>query len=179
MKSVLSVLVAAAAVLGVVGPQDPPRQEKPVSETAPSSVTPFLWFEKDAETAARFYCTIFPGSKVVSASPQTVTVSLGGREFMLLNGGTHYRLTAAYSMFVHCKDQAEVDRVWARLLENGGKPTRCGWLVDRFGLSWQVIPQRLLELLGHADAEVRKRATEAMLKMEKLDVAELDRAAKG
>ena len=84
MKSLLSVFVAAAAVLGDVGPQDPPRPEKPVSESAPSSVTPFLWFEKDAETAARFYCTIFPGSKVVSASPQTVVVSFGGREFMLL-----------------------------------------------------------------------------------------------
>jgi predicted 3-demethylubiquinone-9 3-methyltransferase (glyoxalase superfamily) len=155
------------------------KTEKPEVPAVTAKVTPFLWFESKAEEAARFYCSIFAGSKITSASPQSVTFILDGREFMALNGGPHYRLTPAYSMFVSCKDQQEVDRYWDLLLAGGGKPSRCGWLVDRYGLSWQVVPARLMELLNHPDAGTRQRATEAMLKMDKIDVAALEKAAAG
>ena len=140
------------------------------------TVTPFLWFEKGSEDAARFYCSLFPNSQIESASPQSVTFVLNGRRFMALNGGPHYALSPAYSMFVSCKDQAEVDRLWGELLKDGGKPTQCGWLTDRFGLSWQVIPLRLIELLNDPDAARRERAVAAMLKMVKIDVAALEQA---
>ncbi|MFY9341426.1 MAG: VOC family protein [Planctomycetota bacterium] len=151
--------------------------QSPAAVPAATNVTPFLWFEKDAEAAAKFYCSIFPDSRLVSASPMTVTFTLEGRTFMALNGGPHYRLTPAYSMFVSCQDQQEVDALWDQLLAGGGKESQCGWLVDRFGLSWQVIPTRLMELLGDPDAGRRQRATAAMLKMQKIDVAALERAA--
>lgn len=142
-------------------------------------VVPFLWFEKDAQAAAKFYCSLFPNSAIDASSPQSVTFRLNGRTFMALNGGPHYELSPAFSMFVSCADQAEVDRYWDALLADGGKPTQCGWLVDRFGLSWQIIPKRLMELLGHSDPTTRKKATEAMLKMQKIEVAELERAIGG
>jgi len=145
--------------------------------TIQKKITPFLWFDHQAEEAARFYCTIFARSAITSATPMSVTFTLDGQDFMALNGGPHFTFTPAISMFVTCEDQAEVDRLWEQLLAGGGKPSQCGWLVDRFGLSWQVIPKRLMELLGHADAGTRERATQAMLKMAKIDVAALDRAA--
>jgi predicted 3-demethylubiquinone-9 3-methyltransferase (glyoxalase superfamily) len=152
---------------------------KPSAATVATSspqITPFLWFPEKAEEAAKFYCSLFPDSKVTSASPLTVTFTLNGREFMALNGGPHYALTPAFSMFISCKDQQEVDRLWDALLAGGGKPTQCGWLVDRFGLSWQVIPKRLMELTQHADAGTRQRAFEAMMQMVKIDVAALEQA---
>jgi predicted 3-demethylubiquinone-9 3-methyltransferase (glyoxalase superfamily) len=142
-------------------------------------VVPFLWFEKDAEVAAKFYCSLFPNSVIERESKQAVTFRLNGRTFMALNGGPHYRLSPAYSMFVTLEDQAEVDRYWDALLRDGGKPDRCGWLVDRFGLSWQILPKRLVELLEHRDPEIRRRAAEAMMEMQKIDVAELERAVGG
>ena len=130
-------------------------------------VIPFLWFESNAEAAARFYVSLFPSSKITSASPMSVTFELDGRPFYALNGGPTYQLSPAFSMFVSCKDQAEIDHFWTALLADGGKPSRCGWLVDRFGLSWQVIPEELPRIISDP------RGLQAMLKMTKLDLAAL------
>lgn len=142
-------------------------------------VTPFLWFEHGAEEAARFYASLFQGSRVKSAGPASVAFNLAGQDFIALNGGPTYRLTPAYSMFVEVDAQDDVDRLWAALTADGGEESRCGWLVDRFGLSWQIIPKRLPQLLRHKDPKVAQRAMQAMLKMQKIDVAELEAAAKG
>jgi len=130
-------------------------------------VTPFLWFDSKAEEAARFYVSLFPNSKITSASPMSVTFELDGRAFFALNGGPSYQLSPAFSMYVSCKDQAEIDYFWDALLRDGGEPSRCGWLVDRFGLSWQVIPEELPQIISDP------RGLQAMLKMTKLDLAAL------
>ncbi len=151
-------------------------------------ITPFLWFKDQAEPAVRFYTSIFPRSKITALMPgeparkgakptvMGVQFTLDGREFFALNGGPTYRLSPAFSLFVQCASQREVDALWTRLVR-GGTPSRCGWLVDRFGLSWQIIPSRLTELLGDPDPGRAGRAMEAMLKMGKINVAALERAA--
>lgn len=145
---------------------------------AVQSITPFLWFDDDAEDAARFYVSIFKGSKILSASPMSVEFNLAGQDFYALNGGPSYKLTPAFSMFVSVKTQKEVDHLW-KTLTKGGEESMCGWLVDKFGLSWQIIPTRLPELLGHKDPKVAQRAMQAMLQMKKLDIATLEKAARG
>jgi len=130
-------------------------------------VTPFLWFDSKAEEAARFYVSLFANSKITSASPMSVTFELDGRAFFALNGGPSYQLSPAFSMYVSCKDQAEIDYFWDALLSDGGEASRCGWLVDRFGLSWQVIPEELPQIISDP------RGLQAMLKMTKLDLAAL------
>jgi predicted 3-demethylubiquinone-9 3-methyltransferase (glyoxalase superfamily) len=140
-------------------------------------VTPFLWYEKGAEEAAKLYVSLFPDSKIEEATPMMVTFTLAGRRFMALNGGPHYKATPAYSMFVRCSDQREVDELWEKLMAGGGKEDRCGWLRDRFGLSWQVCPVRLLELLSHRDRDVATRARDAMMEMKKIDIKRLEQAA--
>jgi len=139
-------------------------------------VTPFLWFEKDAEEAAKLYVSLFPDSKIEEATPMMVTFTLAGRRFMALNGGPHYKLSPSFSMFVHCNDQREVDELWEKLMAGGGNPDRCGWMRDKHGLSWQICPVRLLELLTHADRAIASKAQAAMMKMQKIDIAELERA---
>lgn len=176
MKWIAALVLGAGALLAPSF-QDPMKTTSAIASATQSPV-PFLWFERDAEEAARFYCSIFPDSKIDSATPMVVNFHLAGRPFMALNGGPHYKLNPSFSMFVSCKDQPEVDRLWDHLLANGAKPDHCGWLVDRFGLSWQVIPERLLELMNHPDAATRDRATQAMLQMQKIDVAALDTAAR-
>jgi predicted 3-demethylubiquinone-9 3-methyltransferase (glyoxalase superfamily) len=141
-------------------------------------ITPFLWFEHQAEEAARFYVSIFKNSRIVEASAMTVRFELEGQPFMALNGGPTYRLNEAFSIFVDCQDQAEVDVLWARLCE-GGEPGRCGWCKDRYGLSWQIIPSILLELMGDPDPEKARRVTQAMLQMGKIDIAQLEKAHRG
>ncbi|MFO0601148.1 MAG: VOC family protein [Myxococcaceae bacterium] len=142
-------------------------------------VTPFLWFDGAAEEAARYYVSVFKkGSKVTSASPMSVTFELEGQRFHALNGGPMYKFTEAFSVFVDCKDQREVDYFWKKL-GDGGEPGRCGWLKDRWGLSWQIIPRALGECLGGSDRAGSQRAMEAMLKMGKLDVKALKAAYKG
>lgn len=176
MKLLTFLLVTTSAMLGLATPQDPMKPPAATVATRTPQITPFLWFPDKAEEAAKFYCSLFPDSKVTCASPQTVTFTLNGREFMALNGGPHYQLSPAFSMFVSCEDQQEVDRLWDALLAGGGKPTQCGWLVDRFGLSWQVIPTRLMELLQHPDADTRQRAFAAMMQMVKIDIKALEKA---
>jgi predicted 3-demethylubiquinone-9 3-methyltransferase (glyoxalase superfamily) len=150
-------------------------------------ITPFLWFDKQAEEAANLYVSLFPDSKVTSVSRygdgmplpkgtvMSVTFQLAGQEFMALNGGPAFKFTQAISFFVSCETQEEIDRLWSKLTE-GGEPSQCGWLKDRFGLSWQIVPTVLSELIGDPNPEKAGRATQAMLKMGKLDIAELKRA---
>jgi predicted 3-demethylubiquinone-9 3-methyltransferase (glyoxalase superfamily) len=153
-------------------------------------ITPFLWFDNQAEEAMNFYVSIFDHSRIVNvrrygeAGPgpagtvMTGTFILEGQEFMALNGGPHFKFTEAISLFVKCDTQEEIDEKWERLSE-GGQKVPCGWLKDKFGLSWQIIPQILGEMLGDKDAEKAKRVMEAMMKMIKIDIAELQRAYDG
>jgi predicted 3-demethylubiquinone-9 3-methyltransferase (glyoxalase superfamily) len=154
-------------------------------------VTPCLWFDGQAEEAARFYVSLLPDSRIdrVMRSPAespsgpagmvlTVEFTLAGVRFIGLNGGPQYKFSEAVSFNITCADQAEVDRLWSALSE-GGTPGPCGWLKDRWGLSWQIVPARLHELLSDVDPARSRRTMEAMLRMGKLDIAELDRAADG
>ena len=141
-------------------------------------ITPFLWYDGQALEAAKFYCRIFDRSKIHSSSPMSVTFELDGQVFHALNGGPNYKFTPAISFFVSCRDQKEVDYYWNRLLK-GGKPSRCGWLEDRYGLSWQIVPQALGKCLNGKDRIGARRAMEAMMHMVKLDVARLEAAYRG
>lgn len=153
-------------------------------------ITPFLWFDNQAEEAMGFYTSIFKDSKVNSikryenAGPSgnetvvTGSFQLAGQQFMALNGGTMFKFTPAISLYVDCKDQEEVDYYWEKLLQ-GGEPMQCGWLTDKFGVSWQIVPSILDELLDDPDPEKSGRAMEAMLKMVKLDIEALKKAHQG
>jgi predicted 3-demethylubiquinone-9 3-methyltransferase (glyoxalase superfamily) len=152
-------------------------------------ITTWLWFDTEAEEAAKFYTSIFPDSRIVEVShygeagprPQGMVMTVGfelfGREFWALNGGSNYRIESpAISLMVDCESQEEVDRYWSRLAD-GGQEIACGWVTDRYGLSWQIVPRRLRELLADPDRERAQRAMAAMLKMTKIEVAELEQAA--
>ena len=145
-------------------------------------ITPFLWFDDQAEEAMRSYVSIFKDSKVLEVVPgpggkaMSVRFELEGQEFIGLNAGPTFRFTEAISFFVDCRDQAEVDALWAKLSAGGGEEGNCGWVKDRFGLWWQIVPQALGELMGDPDRAKAKRVVDAMLKMKKIDVAGLRRA---
>lgn len=147
-------------------------------------LTPFLWYDGNVAEAMEFYRSVFPGSKVLDTMPgpngslMGATFELDGQRFIAFNGGPHLKLTPAVSMYVNCETQAEVDELWAKLTD-GGAESECGWLVDRFGLSWQIIPSILPKLLGDPDREKATRAMNAMLQMKKIDIAALERAAAG
>ena len=148
-------------------------------------VTPFLWFDTQAEEAMHFYVSLFDDGRVIEVSRQgadgpvqLVRFEVGGQEFMGLNGGPMYPFSQATSFYVNCETQAEIDRLWERLLE-GGTPTACGWINDRFGVTWQIIPSVLGALLGDPDPERAGRALQAMLGMQKLDIAALVAARDG
>ncbi|MCK6547520.1 VOC family protein [Myxococcota bacterium] len=148
------------------------------------NVTPFLWFERDAEKAVEHYASIFSSVKVLDHMPgpngsiMGLTFELEGQRVMALNGGPHYKLSPAFSFYVRCETQAEVDRLWSAL-GAGGEEMMCGWLADKFGVSWQIIPKRLEELFKDPDPARAQRAMQAMLKMKKIDIATLDAAANG
>lgn len=155
-------------------------------------ITPSLWFDGRAEEAAAFYTSIFPDSRIdaISRSPSDnpstkagdvllVAFTVAGQPFVGINGGPQFPFTEAVSFQVDCADQAEVDRYWDALVAGGGEPGRCGWLKDRFGLSWQVVPREMGAYLGGPDAAGAARAMEAMLRMQKLDVAKLREAYEG
>ncbi len=152
-------------------------------------ITPFLWFDGQAEQAAHFYVSLFPDSRIdrINRSPAdtpsgpggmviTVEFTLAGTRYVALNGGPMYSFTEALSLQIACADQAEVDRLWSAL-SDGGTEGRCGWLKDRWGLSWQVVPTRLTELFLDPNPDRARRATEAMMKMKKIDIAIMERAA--
>ncbi len=140
-------------------------------------ITPFLWFDNNAAEAVSFYVSVFPNSKVISSSPMVVHCQLDGQEFTALNGGPQFRFTEAVSFVVPCDTQQEVDDYWAKLTAGGGTPGRCGWLKDKFGLSWQVVPRVLSQLLGQGP-ETSKRVMDAVMQMDKLDIARLREAAR-
>ncbi len=147
-------------------------------------ITPFLWFDGNLEEAVNLYVSIFPGSRVMSMNRQgpggpvfSATFQLAGTTFMGLNGGPQFKFTEAISMFIACDTQAEIDRYWDQLLAGGGAPSQCGWLKDRFGLSWQVVPSMLGELLGGSDPARSQRVMQALMKMVKLDIRGLRDAA--
>jgi predicted 3-demethylubiquinone-9 3-methyltransferase (glyoxalase superfamily) len=140
-----------------------------------------LWFEKDGLAAARFYTGLIANSAVDAdptdgAEPMIVAFSLGGVPYQILNGGPHYRLTPAASIVVSTPDQTETDRLWDALTANGGAPGRCGWLTDRWGVSWQIVPEALPRLLGAPDRASAGRAQAAMMQMNKIDIAALEAA---
>jgi predicted 3-demethylubiquinone-9 3-methyltransferase (glyoxalase superfamily) len=148
-------------------------------------ITPFLWFDTQAEEAMNFYCSIFKNSRVLSVTPgpngiaQSVSFELEGQEFIGLNAGPVFKFNEAISFFVNCETQQEVDELWDRLTADGGEPGNCGWLKDKYGLSWQIIPTALGELLGDPDREKAGRALQAMLKMNKIDIQGLRQAFHG
>jgi predicted 3-demethylubiquinone-9 3-methyltransferase (glyoxalase superfamily) len=143
------------------------------------NITTFLWFDSKAEEAARLYCSIFPGGEITQTSPMSTSFELEGQRFTAFNGGPHYQLTPAVSVFVSCDTQAEVDGLWTRFLDAGGRESKCGWLVDAYGLSWQIIPRRLMQLMSDPDRERAGRVVQAMLAMQKIDIAALERAYAG
>jgi predicted 3-demethylubiquinone-9 3-methyltransferase (glyoxalase superfamily) len=154
-------------------------------------ITPFLWFDDQAEQAMNFYTSVFEDSKVIGVSrygeagpgePGTVmiaTFEIEGQRFTALNGGPRFKFTEAISFEVDCETQDEVDYLWESLTAGGGEESMCGWLRDKYGLSWQVVPRVLGELMGDEDREKVKRVTEAMLSMRKIEIAKLQRAYEG
>ena len=149
-------------------------------------ITPFLWFDTQAEDAMNLYVSIFKNSKVLSVSRQgasgpvmSVTFELDGQTVMGLNAGPEFKFNEAFSFFVNCETQEEVDYYWNKLTADGGEESRCGWLKDKYGLSWQIIPTVLGDLIGGKDAEKANRALQAMLGMQKLDIKALQAAYDG
>ena len=156
-----------------------------------SKIFTHLWYAKEAEEAARFYASIFPDSRVDRVTPlpsdspsgpagsvKVVDFTLLGQRFQAISAGPHHEFNDAISMVVLCDDQAELDRYWNALLAGGGREQACGWLIDRFGLRWQIVPSILDELMRDEDAARSKRVTDAMLKMVKLDIAALEKACR-
>ena len=146
-----------------------------------NKITPFLWFDGQAEEAMKFYLSIFKNSKKTSVKRKdgkviATTFQLNGQDFIALNGGPHFKFTPAISFFIHCKTQAEIDHYWEKL-SKGGKKSQCGWLTDKYGLSWQIVPEALEEILWKASPKAKDRVWDALMKMTKLDIKALKAAA--
>lgn len=151
-------------------------------------ITPYLWFNGNAEAAVEFYTSVFPESRVTKiarwgeggpgpeGTVMSIAFELAGQGFFALNGGPQFTFTPAVSLFVSCESQAEVDDLWQKLLAGGGKPTRCGWLEDRYGLSWQIIPTALIGLMSDPDRKASGRVARALMGMQKIDLDALQRA---
>ncbi len=159
---------------------------------AKQKIFPFLWYAKEAVEAAELYTSIFPDSRVnnvttmQSESPsgppgsvKVVDFTLFGQRFQAMTAGKHHDFNDAISLYVECEDQAELDRYWNALLQGGGKPVACGWLTDKFGVRWQIVPRVMDEMMADKDPARSKRVTDAMMKMVKLDIAELEKAYRG
>jgi len=149
-------------------------------------ITPFLWFNDNAEEAMTFYCSLFADSSINDVKRQgpdgpvfVVSARIAGQEVVALNGGPDHQLSEAFSFVIDCEDQAEVDRYWVALTADGGEPGPCGWLKDRFGLSWQVVPRALMQLMNDPDPEKAGRVMQAMMQMGKIEVDGLQRAFDG
>ncbi|WP_258098228.1 VOC family protein [Marinoscillum pacificum] len=139
-------------------------------------IIPCLWFDNQAKEAAEFYCSIFPNSKITSSSPLIASFELDGNSFVALNGGPKFKFSEAISFQILCDDQQEVDFYWNAFTQNGGEESMCSWCKDKYGLSWQVIPKRFLELMSSGNSFQVQRVTETMLKMKKLIIADLEAA---
>ncbi len=156
-----------------------------------NQITPFIWLDTQAEEAANFYVSLFADSKVQhiarwargtpypEGTVMSATVVLSNQEYILFNGGPYFKTNESFSMFTICEDQAETDRLWDALIADGGSPSQFSWLKDKFGVSWQIVPKALLRLQDDADAEKASRVMQAMMRMVKIDVAALERAAAG
>jgi len=156
-----------------------------------NKITPFLWFDNNAEGALNLYLSTFKNAKVLDESrygpgapmPEgtlfTATIQLEGQNIMLMNAGPHYKLNEAFSLFVDCQSQAEVDTLWEKLTADGGEPGRCGWLKDKFGVSWQIIPSEMNQMMGDKDPQKAGRAMQAMFTMSKIDLAAMRKAFEG
>jgi predicted 3-demethylubiquinone-9 3-methyltransferase (glyoxalase superfamily) len=166
------------------------RKTSTMSDT--QKITPCLWFENQALEAAQFYTSLLPNSEIryvqksgsdypggKAGAVLMVAFTIAGHHYQALNGGPHDAFNNAISLSISCADQAEVDRLWAALTADGGKPVQCGWLKDKYGLSWQIVPKRLVELMSDPDAAKSKRVMQAMMQMVKLDIAQLEAAASG
>ena len=168
-----------------------PQTREEGEEKMSKKITPFLWFDGQAEEAAKFYCSVFKKSKMGKVSRygeagplpkgtvMTVNFEIAGEKFTALNGGPQFKFNESVSFVVNCKDQKEVDYYWDKLTSGGGKEVACGWLKDKYGLCWQIVPDALLKLTAGKDAARTGRVMSAMMKMVKLDIATLERAAKG
>jgi predicted 3-demethylubiquinone-9 3-methyltransferase (glyoxalase superfamily) len=145
-------------------------------------ITPFLWFDNQAEAAARFYTSVFKNSKILNVSPgpngsaMVVNFQIEGQELIALNGGPQFQFSEAFSLVVNCNTQQEVDYYWGKLTADGGAESQCGWLKDKFGFSWQIVPVQLGKLLSDKDPQRAGRVMQAMLRMKKLEIATLERA---
>jgi predicted 3-demethylubiquinone-9 3-methyltransferase (glyoxalase superfamily) len=144
--------------------------------SAIQKITPYLWFDSQAAAAAQFYCSIFKNSKITSASPMIVEFELEGLKFIGLNGGPQYQFSEATSFFVLCENQDEVDYYWGMFISNGGQEGPCGWLKDQYGLSWQIVPKRFLEMINSGDAEKTRMVFDVMKGMKKMIVADFEKA---
>jgi len=157
-----------------------------------TKIYPHLWYAKEAEEAASFYASIFPNSRVNSVTPllsespsgppgsvKVVDFTLLGQRFQAMTAGPHHDFNDAISLVVECEDQQELDRYWNAILEGGGKPAACGWIIDRWGVRWQIVPRLLNDLMNDQDPTRSKRVSDAMLQMVKLDIATLEKAARG
>jgi predicted 3-demethylubiquinone-9 3-methyltransferase (glyoxalase superfamily) len=165
---------------------------EPMMKTTTARIFPHLWYTKDAAEAARFYASIFPDSRVdrittlhsdspsgPAGSVDVVDFTLFGQRFQAMSAGPHHDFNDAISLVVVCRDQAELDRYWDALLASGGTPQACGWLIDRYGVRWQVVPEAIDEMMKTSDRAQSKRVSDALLKMVKLDIATLERAYRG
>ena len=163
-----------------------------MASKAEPKIYPFLWYAKEAEEAARFYASIFPKSRVNSVtamqsespsgppgSVKVVDFTLFGQKFVAMTAGPHHEFNDAISLVVTCDNQAEVDRYWNAIVKGGGTPQACGWIMDRYGLRWQIVPKVMLKMLAGKDKARSKRATDAMMTMVKLDIATLEKAYRG
>jgi predicted 3-demethylubiquinone-9 3-methyltransferase (glyoxalase superfamily) len=139
-------------------------------------ITPFLWFDNNAQDAVRFYASVFKNAQIIQLNPMVSTFELEGQRFMALNGGPAFKFTEAISFYISCETQEEVDYYWNALLSDGGKESQCGWLKDKYGLSWQIVPTILGELLSDPDSKKSDKVMQAMLKMIKLDIEGLKKA---
>jgi predicted 3-demethylubiquinone-9 3-methyltransferase (glyoxalase superfamily) len=144
-----------------------------------TNISTFLWFDNKAIEAAKLYCEIVPGAKLTSSSPMSASFEIGDQRYIAFNGGSHYKLTPAVSLMIQVDTQADIDALWSSFIKSGGTESQCGWLVDKFGLSWQIIPKQLLSLISDKDPAKAKRATDAMLQMGKIDLAAIQRAHQG
>jgi predicted 3-demethylubiquinone-9 3-methyltransferase (glyoxalase superfamily) len=169
----------------------PPKGSEAQTEPRKQKITTFLWFDNNAEEAVNFYVSVFKNSRILETtrytdagpgpkgSVMTVGFELDGQQFTALNGGPHFKFTEAISLVVHCQSQEEVDYYWEKLTADGGQESQCGWLKDKYGLSWQIVPEALLTLIKDSDPAKVKRVMEAFMPMKKFDIKKLQEAAAG
>ena len=170
---------------------NPVRPGDTRTEPRNQKITTFLWFDNNAEEAANFYISVFKNSRILTSAPypegspgpkgsvMVVDFELDGQRFTALNGGPHFKFTEAISLLVHCKDQEEIDYYWEKLTADGGQESQCGWLKDKYGLSWQITPDELLKVWSEGDQAKAKRVMAAMMPMKKLIIKDLEAAAAG